>query len=158
MNTPATTGSISQATSPASTLMVPLLVILGGTIFAILGVAHTVLILLDLKTPRRLAPSDLTVAKAMSGTSLQLSSGRTDMWKAWIGFNFSHSLGLLIFAGIAICIGVKLRPIASTYLALLTVVGCLYLALAALYWFRSPLIGVALGTSCFLAAWVFSLC
>jgi hypothetical protein len=156
MDTQASTGSISQATSSASTFVVPLLVLLGGTIFAILGAIHAIFMLLDLKTPHLLAPTDPTVTKAMSETSLRLSSGRTDMWAAWIGFNFSHSLGLLIFAGLAISLGVKLRPIAPTYLALLTLVGCLYLVLAALCWFRCPLIGVALGTSCFLAAWVFS--
>jgi hypothetical protein len=25
------------------------------------------------------------------------------MWRAWIGFNFSHSLGVLLVAGLALC-------------------------------------------------------
>jgi hypothetical protein len=39
----------------------------------------------------------------------------------------------------------------------LTLIGCLYLVLALLYWFRIPAIGVAIGTSCFAAAWILSL-
>ena len=32
----------------------------------------------------------------MANSALRLSDGRTDMWRAWIGFNFSHSLGVLL--------------------------------------------------------------
>jgi hypothetical protein len=38
-----------------------------------------------------------------------------------------------------------------------TLIGCVYLVLALLYWFRAPAIGVAIGTCCFAAAWVLSL-
>jgi hypothetical protein len=40
---------------------------------------------------------------------------------------------------------------------LLTLVGCIYLVLALLYWFHIPAIGVAFGTGCFAAAWILSL-
>ena len=39
----------------------------------------------------------------------------------------------------------------------LTLIGCVYLALAMRYWFRIPAIGIAIGTGCFAAAWVLSL-
>jgi len=39
----------------------------------------------------------------------------------------------------------------------LTLIGCVYLVLALLYWFRTPALGVAIGTGCFAAAWVLSL-
>jgi hypothetical protein len=39
----------------------------------------------------------------------------------------------------------------------LTLIGCVYLVLALRYWFRSPAIGIAIGTGCFAAAWVLSL-
>jgi hypothetical protein len=39
----------------------------------------------------------------------------------------------------------------------LTLIGCVYLVIALLYWFRAPAIGVAIGTCCFAAAWVLSL-
>jgi hypothetical protein len=39
----------------------------------------------------------------------------------------------------------------------LTLIGCVYLVLALRNWFRSPAIGVAIGTDCFAAAWLLSL-
>jgi len=41
--------------------------------------------------------------------------------------------------------------------AALTLICCVYLTLALRYWFRVPAIGIAIGTSCFAAAWVLSL-
>jgi hypothetical protein len=37
-----------------------------------------------------------------------------------------------------------------------TLVGVIYLVLALLYWFRIPVIGAAIGTACFAAAWILS--
>ena len=79
------------------------------------------------------------------------------MWQAWIGFNFSHSLGVLLLAAVAIWAGARMRPISAGIVAALTLIGCVYLTLALRYWFRVPAIGVAIGTACFAAAWVLSL-
>ena len=80
------------------------------------------------------------------------------MWRAWIGFNFSHSLGVLLLGALGIWTGCrsKMLPVSSITLVL-TLIGCIYIVLALLYWFRSPAIGVAIGTGCFAAAWVLSL-
>ena len=69
------------------------LLILGGTVFGVLGALHAIYTLLVLRNPRRLVPVDPSVAHAMANSALRLSGGRTDMWRAWIGFSFSHSLG-----------------------------------------------------------------
>jgi len=80
--------------SPKTPLpMIATLLILGGTVFGVLGALHAVYTLLDLSNPRRLVPVDPSVAHAMANSALRLSGGRTDMWRAWVGFNFSHSLG-----------------------------------------------------------------
>ena len=79
------------------------------------------------------------------------------MWQAWVGFNFSHSLGLLLFAALAIGAGARIETIPSGIMPALILIGCVYLVLALLYWFRTPAIGVAIGTGCFFAAWVLSL-
>jgi hypothetical protein len=138
--------------------MIAALLILGGAVFGVLGVLHTIYTLLDLRNPRRLAPVDPSVAHAMANSALRLSGGRTDMWRAWIGFNFSHSLGLLLVAGLALWAGFRFKTLpVSIILPALTLIGCVYLVLALLYWFRAPAIGVAVGTGCFAAAWVLSL-
>ena len=90
-----------------SSPMIATLLILGGTVFGVLGVLHAVYTLLDLYNPRRLVPVDPSVAHAMANSALRLSGGRTDMWRAWVGFNFSHSLGLLLFAALAIWAGAE---------------------------------------------------
>jgi len=77
------------------------------------------------------------------------------MWRAWIAL-ISHSLGVLLFAALAIWAGARIRMLPVGIVAALTLIGCVYLALALLYWFRVPAICVVIGTGCFAAAWVFS--
>jgi len=91
----------------ASSPIIALLLILGGSVFGVLGGLHAIYTLLDLRNPRRLVPADPSVAQAMANSALRLSGGGTDMWRAWIGFNFSHSLGLLLFAALAIWAGAE---------------------------------------------------
>jgi hypothetical protein len=93
----------------------------------------------------------------MAKSALRLSGGGTDMWRAWIGFNFSHSLGVLLFAALAIWAGARIRMLPGGIVAALTLIGCVYLVLALRYWFRVPAIGIAIGTGCFALAWALSL-
>jgi hypothetical protein len=138
--------------------MIAILLILGGTAFGVLGALHAIYTLLDLRNPRRLVPVDPTVAHAMANSALRLSGGRTDMWRAWVGFNFSHSLGVLLVGALGVWAGcrVKMLPV-GIIMPALTGIGCAYEVLALLYWFRIPAIGVAVGTACFAAAWFLSL-
>ena len=138
--------------------MIAFLLILGGAVFGVLGGLHAIYTLLDLRNPRRLVPVDPSVAQAMANSALRLSGGRTDMWRAWIGFNFSHSLGVLLVAWLALWAGfrIKMLPV-GIIMPALTLIGCAYEVLALLYWFGIPAIGVAVGTGCFAAAWVLSL-
>jgi hypothetical protein len=133
---------------------VAILLILGGAQFSVLGALHAIYTLLDLRNPRRLVPVDPSLAHAMANSSLRLSCGGTDMWRAWIGFNFSHSLGLLLFAALSLWAGFRINTLPVGVILVLTLVGCIYLVLAALYWFRTPVISVAIGTGCFAAAWM----
>ena len=137
--------------------MIACLLILGGAVFGVLGTTHAVYTFLDLRNPRWLVPVDPSVAQAMANSHLRLSGGRTDMWRAWVGFNFSHSLGLLIVAALAFWAASRASTIPVGIIPALTLIGCIYLVLALVYWFRAPAIDVAIGTGCFAAAWVFSL-
>jgi hypothetical protein len=133
------------------------LLILGGAVFGALGILHASYTLLDLRDPRRLVPVDPSVAHAMADSAVRLSDGGTDMWRAWVGFNFTHSLGLLLLAAGAICAGWRINTLPHSVLCALTLVGCIYLVISLLYFFRAPVIGVAIGTACFAAAWILSL-
>jgi hypothetical protein len=79
------------------------------------------------------------------------------MWRAWVGFNLSHSLGLVIFAAFVFVTGRSAAVFAheahiSIPFALVVAAG--YLGLARRYWFRTPLIGCLLSVVLFLAAWI----
>ena len=137
--------------------IIAILLILGGTVFVALGGLHANYTLLDLRDPRRLVPVDPSVARAMANSALRLSSGGTDMWRAWIGFNFSHSLGVLLFGALAVWAGFRIKTLPVGIMPALILIGCVYLVLALLYWFRSPAIGIAIGTGCFAVAWILSL-
>lgn len=133
------------------------LLLLGGSISCVLGGLHAIYTLLDLRNPRRLVPVDPSVAQAMANSALRLSRGGTDMWRAWIGFNFSHSLGVLLFGALAVWAGAHVKTLPVGSIPALTLIGCIYEVLALLYWFRIPAIGVGIVTCCLAAAWLLSL-
>jgi hypothetical protein len=126
--------------------------------YVVLGILHAV------HTPRRpedrkgLSPSDAALPAAMKASPLRLTR-RTDVWLAWVGFNFSHSLGVVMLGVVALlvardpvtfaCQGPFFRPLAI-------VVSALYLVLAARYWFRTPIAGCALSLVLFVASWILS--
>jgi len=78
------------------------------------------------------------------------------MWCAWVGFNFSHSLGVVLFGVLCICAGAVLGTvmIPAWILLLLTVIAFVYLGLSVLYWFRIPTAGVGAASVCLLVAWL----
>jgi len=133
--------------------MSAVLTITGGAIFGVLGLLHALYTFLDLRKPRRLVPDDPELIQAMRRSAVRISRGGTDMWHAWIGFNFSHSLGLLIFSGLAIVTGLHAAPPRGSLLVL-AIIGAIYVVLAARYWFRIPVLGAAIGTACLLASWL----
>lgn len=141
-----------------SSAMITILLMFGGAIFGVLGALHTVYTLLDLRKTRRLVPEDPSVAQAMANSAVRLSSGGTNMWRAWIGFNFSHGLGVLLVGTLAVFAGSRAKALpVGIIIPGVTLISCIYLVLALLYWFRAPAIAVALASGCFAAAWVLSL-
>lgn len=133
-----------------------LLLDLGGSIFVLLGSLHALYTFLDIQRPRRLVPQDPAVARDMAESPVRLSRGGTTMWRAWVGFNFSHSLGAVLFGALCICAGVALGTvlIPAWTLLVLVVISFIYLALSVLYWFRTPTAGIAVAVLCLLVAWV----
>ena len=137
--------------------MAQVIFIIGALIFGALGALHAWYTFCDARDPRRLAPDSRVVLEAMEASSVRLSHGGTTMWKAWLGFNYSHSLGMLMFAAGCIAIARSIHTLALPKPALLIpiFVGGLYFWLSTRYWFRIPTVGIAAGTLCFAAAWLF---
>jgi len=129
---------------------------LGGGIFLLLGILHALYTFLDIREPRRLVPQEPSVALAMAESSLRLARGGTNMWRAWVGFNFSHSLGAILFGMLCIGAGLVLGTLVlpAWILFVLVLIALLYVGLSVLYWFRIPTMGIALATVCIVIAWL----
>jgi hypothetical protein len=126
------------------------LLIVGASIFGLLGSAHLFYTFFTDKFDTR----DRSVGEAMKNTSPVLT-GRTTVWKAWIGFNASHSLGAMVFAAFFLMLAVGHMAVirsAPGFAWLAAVNGLAYLGVARAYWFRTPLIGILIATACFLVA------
>lgn len=124
--------------------------IIGASIFGLLGIVHLVFTFFSDKFLAR----DPSVVEAMKRTSPVLTP-QTTMWNAWIGFNASHSLGAIFFAAIYLLLATFHMDVLeeSKIFVLLGVAVCLfYLFLARRYWFRVPLMGIAVATGCFMAS------
>jgi hypothetical protein len=135
-------------------LIARVLLDLGGGIFVLLGSLHALYTFLDIRRPRRLVPQDPAVALAMTASSLRLSRGGTTMWHAWVGFNFSHSVGVILLGALCIGAGASLGAIIlpAWILPILAVISFIYLGLSVLYWFRIPTAGIAVASLCVLVA------
>lgn len=132
------------------------LFLVGALPFVVLGMAHA------FATPRLpaeskgLSPRDPALREAMAKETVLLTR-RTNLWLAWVGFNLSHSLGAVLFGAVVLLVGrspASFRAEAGVFVPLAVVVSGLYLRLGLRYWFRTPIVGIALSGACFVAAWV----
>ncbi len=80
---------------------------------------------------------------------------QTTMWKAWIGFNASHSYGAILFGLVYGYLALVHGPLLFGSPFLLTV-GLLllggYVFLAQRYWFSVPFRGIVLATTLYVLA------
>lgn len=131
-------------------MIAKILWITGSSIYIILAGLHLFYTFFTDKFHAR----DRTTVEAMKNTH-PLLTNRTTMWKAWIGFNGSHSSGGIFLGAINLLLAFFYFPFlsAATPLIILTVITSLfYLFLAIKYWFKVPLTGIALATACYTVA------
>lgn len=130
------------------------LMVLSAAILLALGSLH----LLFTFRGVRLTPRDASLRMRMSEVSPVLTA-ETDMWRCWVGFNASHSMGAMLFGLVYGYLAVAHAGVlfASAYLlgvGLLMVGGLL--ALGRAYWFSVPLVGIATSFACYVASVVAS--
>jgi len=124
-------------------------VFLAGAIpFLVLGIAHIVYSLIDARRPFRIAPRDPDLVARMRTGTLILTR-ETSVWRAWIGFNISHGMGVTLFgAGVLYMAALHFQAVlraAPELLLAAPVIAAIYLLLSLRYWFSIPAIGSALG-------------
>jgi hypothetical protein len=110
----------------------------------VLGLAH---LLFTFCGPKML-PRDRELQTRMQEVSPVITR-QTTMWKAWVGFNVSHSYGLILFGAMYGYLALAHDELLfrSWFLLALGLVALLgYGFLAKMYFFRTPLRGVILAT------------
>ncbi len=127
----------------------------GALPFVVLGVLHA---LMTPRTPlqsKGLSPRDSALREAMARETVLLTQ-RTTLWLAWVGFNFSHSLGAVIFGVVVLLVGrsqASFQDQAGVFLPFAVLVCAIYFLLAIRYWFRTPIVVIALAGVCFITSW-----
>jgi hypothetical protein len=126
-----------------------LLLAASAAIVLVLGTIH----LIYTFASRKFLPREPSVEEQMRRVSPVISR-ETTMWKAWIGFNASHSLGAMLFGVLYDYLAVFRFDLLLQNRFLLWV-GFIFLAsflvLAKRYWFSIPLAGVAISLVLYVA-------
>ncbi|MEM7584153.1 MAG: hypothetical protein AAF560_12270 [Acidobacteriota bacterium] len=138
--------------------MSEILMSVSGVIYLFLGSAHGLYTWLDTRSPKRIVPDDPAVIEAMAGSKVRLARGGTTVWKAWVGFNYSHSISLLLMGALCLLAGLDagVLIVSSGLILALTLIGLVYVVLAVRYWFSIPIFGASLGALCLAAALLLS--
>jgi hypothetical protein len=115
--------------------------IAAAIVFA-LGALH---LLYTFRGPK-LLPRERALRAQMEGSALVLTR-ETTVWKAWLGFNASHSLGAMLFGAVYGELAIALPAVLRASPVLLAIGGAALLGytwLARRYWFSVPFRGIAL--------------
>jgi len=134
--------------------MIQLLIIVGAGIFLFLGTLHGLLTFRDLGHPRAFTPRDAGLRTAMQQSTIALHP-KINLWRAWLGFNLSHSLGIVMFGGAFLYLGIFYPSLFSQSLLLQLcsiAISAAYLAMSLKFWFSKPAIGSGISMACFILA------
>jgi hypothetical protein len=130
-------------------LAAKILMVLSASIIFTLGVVHLVYTFWGSK----LTPRDPALQISMSQISPVITR-ETTMWRAWMGFNATHSMGLilfgLVFGFLALAHSQLLFQSPFLLIVGLAVLGGL-VVLSKLYFFSAPLTGVSISLVCYVA-------
>ena len=132
--------------------LAPSLVAASAAIILLLGLVH----LLYTFRGSKLHPRDSNLEASMREVSPVLTR-ETTMWKAWVGFNASHSFGAILFGLVYGYLAVAHSPLLLQSPFLLLLGLCLlagYVFLGKVYWFSIPFRGIVLSSALYIAALV----
>jgi hypothetical protein len=133
----------------------PMLIAASAAIIFLLGAVH----LLYTFGGSKLYPRDPELTARLMSVSPVISR-QTTMWRAWIGFNASHSFGAMLFGAVygylAVFHGAFLfQSLFLLALGLLLLIG--YAVLGKLYWFSVPFRGIVLAAVLYALGLIFNL-
>jgi len=106
----------------------------------------------------KLTPRDPALQFSMSQISPVITK-ETTMWRSWVGFNASHSMGLilfgLVFGFLALAHGQLLFQSPFLLVVGLAMLGG-FVVLSKVYWFSAPFTGTCISLACYVASIVAS--
>jgi hypothetical protein len=124
--------------------------VLSASIMCALGILHLVYTFWGPK----LTPRDHALQVSMSRISPVITK-ETTMWRAWVGFNVSHSMGAilfgLVFGFLALAHGPLLFQSPFLLVVGLAMLGG-FVVLGKVYWFSAPFRGISLALACYVAS------
>lgn len=127
------------------------LAFIGAGIIGLLGLLHLIYTFRDaIGPPRFFRPRDKSLLASLRQTKVALAPSGRDFWSALVGFHFSHSLGVLLFALLAV---VTTNLAIGWLYPVLIAVGAVYAFLAWRYWFMIPMVGCSVGTVLLTLGW-----
>lgn len=125
---------------------------IGSAIIGLLGLFH----LAYTFQSDKFWPRDRELAARLEDTAPVISA-ETTMWRAWIGFNASHSLGALLFSAVyGYLAAFELWFLLSSpfLMAVSVLTLACYLILARRYWFKVPFAGIAVALVLFIGGYL----
>jgi hypothetical protein len=127
-----------------------ILMVLSASIIFTLGVFHLVYTFWG----PMLTPRDPALQISMSQISPVITN-QTTMWRCWVGFNASHSMGLilfgLVFGFLALAHGQLLFRSPFLLGVGLAMLGG-FVVLSKVYFFSGPLTGICISLACYVAS------
>jgi hypothetical protein len=143
-------GSAIRPQKREGILAAKILMVLSASIVFTLGVTHLVYTFWG----PMLTPRDPALQISMSQIAPVITK-ETTMWRCWVGFNASHSMGLILF-GLIFGFLALAHPQLLFQSPFLLVVGLTMLgglaALSKVYWFGAPFTGIRISMVCYLAS------
>jgi hypothetical protein len=128
---------------------------IGSIILAVLGSIHLYYTFFTNKFSSR----NEKVVEEMK-TSFPILTKETTMWKAWIGFNASHSSGVIFIGIINFYLAVQYFTVLQSdhffFLFNILIIG-FYVCLAKKYWFKIPLTGILMALVCFIVSYILAI-
>ena len=126
------------------------LIVTGAAVLVLLGIGHVVFTLQSKPTGGPMMPLNSSVREAMlieSGLGLAPNVQST-LYRAWVGFNLSHSLGVIAVGAVLVwhAIAENGAAIDEPWFVALALGPVAYLVLAVTYWFDKPRNAIAFAT------------
>lgn len=134
--------------------MVQWLYVVGSIPLIALGLLHLVFTAKDIAEPRFLAPKSQKALAEMQTEELRLTS-ETTVWRAWLGFNVTHSLAVLMTGVTTVYLSLNYWTIMESDVVIAWAAPFLawvFVMLAKQFWFSRPFSGALVSATLLTAA------